>query len=219
MQRPVLTAAVVLSGLLAASASAQTVRDYAAIYGVRSGVTADLQPQPDSSTTVGAGPAMRYAKPQPGSEPRSAPPPAPPRGTGRDYGYADYGRISGGFAEYGGEEFPSQPAAAADQPPAQQQPAQEEAPAEQARQEGQEPAQQEGEAFAVSEGFFFDNYTSGTGFGVYGGEAVSSGSGSPLVLPSAGNRSQELGFPTGPGSAGATPPAGPPQTPPSDDEG
>ena len=219
MKRPVLTAIGAVASLIATSAAAQTVRDYAAVYGVRSGAAANLSPQQDVTTTVGTGPNGRYAKPQPGSEPRAQRLPAPPRGTGRPFGYADYGRISGGFAEYGGEEFPSQPAAAADQPPAQQQPAQEEAPAEHARQEGQEQAQQAGEAFAVTEGFFFDNYTSGTGFGVYGGEAVSSGSGSPLVLPSAGNRSQELGFPTGPGSAGATPPAGPPQTPPSDDEG
>ena len=206
MKRPVLTAAAVLSGLFASGAVAQTVRDYAAVYGVRSGASADLAPRQDTTTTVGTGPATRYAKPQPGSEPRVARSLAPARGTGRDFGYADYGRISGGFAEYGSAEFPSQQ----QQPPV----AQADATAEEAAgQEGHEQEQaqdqeQQEEAFAVSEGFFFDNYTSGTGFGVYGGEAVSSGSGSPLVLPSAGNRAQELGFPTGPGSAGANPGGG-----------
>ena len=35
----------------------------------------------------------------------------------------------------------------------------------------------EADALQVADGFFFDNYTSGSGFGVYGGEAVTSGSG------------------------------------------
>ena len=197
MKRPVLTVLAVAPSLLAAPALAQTTRDYAAIYGARSGASAQLSPQQDVTTTVGTGPATRYAKPQPGSEARGAPRPLP-RGTGRDYGYTDYGTVSGGYPAYGSREFPEGPAseqAEAAEPA--EDAAEPETQAEQAE------AQQEGEGeFAVSEGFFFDNYTSGTGFGVYGGEAVSSGSGSPLILPSAGNRSQELGFPTGPGTGG-----------------
>ncbi|HEX8570529.1 MAG TPA: hypothetical protein VF699_11495 [Caulobacteraceae bacterium] len=203
MKRPVLTTAAVASSLLAGSALAQTTRDYAAIYGARSGASAQLSPQQDVTTTVGTGPATRYAKPQPGSE-RAV----QPRGTGRDFGYQDYGTVSGGYPAYGSREFPTPPPAAVQ---AQQEEASaEEAPAEegQAQEQGQQAEGQE--EFAVSEGFFFDNYTSGTGFGVYGGEAVSSGSGSPLILPSAGNRAQELGFPTGPNNGGArTPPTEP----------
>ena len=205
MKRPVLTAAAVSAGLLATSALAQTTRDYAAIYGARVGASADLSSQPDVTTTVGTGPATRYAKPQPGSEPRVAPRPVP-RGTGRDFGYADYGTVSGGYPTYGSSEFPDPPAEVAPAAQAGEAPAAAEAP--QAQEE--ERTEGEQEAFAVSEGFFFDNYTSGTGFGVYGGEAVSSGSGAPLVLPSAGNRAQELGFPTGPNNtAGGAPPAQP----------
>ena len=226
MIRPVLTAAAALAGLFATSALAQTTRDYAAIYGARGGPSASIAPQQDVTTTVGTGPATRYAKPQPGSQPRVS----APRGTGRDFGYSDYGTVSGGYPAYGSAEFP------ADQPPAapQQAQAEEQAPARPNRQQKAEAVQAEegpaenqqqangeeeaeGEAFAVSEGFFFDNFTSGTGFGVYGGEAVSSGPGSPLILPSAGNRAQELGMTTGagvPGSpgTGTPPPAGQPDT-------
>ncbi len=50
----------------------------------------------------------------------------------------------------------------------------------------------------VAEGFFFDNYTSGSGFGVYGGEAVTSGSGEQSNprpdLPSAGTTFRNLGI-------------------------
>jgi hypothetical protein len=197
MKRPVLTAAAVLMPLIATTAVAQTTRDYAAIYGARGGPSVDLAPQQESPTTVGTGPAMRYAKPQPGAEPRTGPRPLP-RGTGREFGYQDYGTVSGGYPTYGSREFPAQP---------EQAPAEEAPPAEA---QAQQQAQEEQEAFAVSEGFFFDNYTSGTGFGVYGGEAVSSGPGSPLILPSAGNRAQELGFPTGPNNGGGrTPPTAP----------
>ena len=197
MKRPVLTAVAVLAPLFATSASAQTTRDYAAIYGARGGASAPLAPQQDVATTVGTGPAVRYAKPQPGSEPRMGPRPLP-RGTGRDFGYSDYGTVSGGYPTYGSREFPAEaPAAEAEGP------AEEEAAEPAAEEQGQE-------AFAVSEGFFFDNYTSGTGFGVYGGEAVSSGSPPALILPSAGTRAQELGLPT-------TRPA--PTPPPADPEG
>ena len=213
MIRPVLTAAAALAGLFATSALAQTTRDYAAIYGSQRGPAANLAPQQDVTTTVGTGPAARYAKPQPGSQPRMS----TPRGTGRDFGYSDYGTVSGGYPAYGSAEFPAdQPPAAAqqaqaeEQAPARQQPAEAEQAEEGQQAESQQQAngeeEAEGEAFAVSEGFFFDNFTSGTGFGVYGGEAVSSGPGSPLILPSAGNRAQELGFPNGPGAG--TPPAG-----------
>ena len=216
MNRPVLTAAAALAGLFATSALAQTTRDYAAIYGSRSGTSANLAPQQDVTTTVGTGPATRYAKPQPGSQPRVV---TMPRGTGRDFGYTDYGTVSGGYPAYGSAEFgaeqpPAAPqqAQAEERPPARQnQPAEAERAEEGQQAENQQQAngeqQAEGETFAVSEGFFFDNFTSGTGFGVYGGEAVSSGPGSPLILPSAGNRAQELGFPTGPG-AGTPPPGG-----------
>lgn len=50
----------------------------------------------------------------------------------------------------------------------------------------------------VADGFFFDNYTSGSGFGVYGGEAVTSGSGEQSNprqdLPSAGIVFRNLGI-------------------------
>ena len=201
MKRPVLTAAAVISGLAAGAATAQTTRDYAAIYGARSGASADLRSQEDTTTTVGTGPAVRYAKPQPGAERARAP---QGRGTGRDFGYQDYGTVSGGYPAYGSREFPTPPPAPVQEQAAQQE--EEAAPAEEEAQ-AEEQAQEE---FAVSEGFFFDNYTSGTGFGVYGGEAVSSGQGSPLILPSAGNRAQELGFPTGPNNGGGrTPPTEP----------
>ena len=195
MKRPVLTAAAALSSLLTTAALAQTTRDYAAIYGARGGAAAPLSPQQEVATTVGTGPATRYAKPQPGSE-RRAPQPLP-RGTGREFGYQDYGTVSGGYPTYGSREFPQQPTP----PPAPVQAVEEEAPAQAQQQQPAEGEQNE-EAFAVSEGFFFDNYTSGTGFGVYGGEAVSSGPGSPLILPSAGNRAQELGLTTGAGAPG-----------------
>ena len=199
MKRPVLIAIAVPAALLAVSSQAQTTRDYAAIYGARGGASAELAgTQQDPTVTVGTGPAARYARPQPGSEPRVAPRPGP-RGTGREFGYQDYGTVSGGYPTYGSREFPAQPP----QPVAEEEQG-EEAPA-QAQEPAEAQAEEEGEAFAVSEGFFFDNYTSGTGFGVYGGEAVSSGPGSPLVLPSAGNRAQELGFPTGPASGGGAP--------------
>ena len=208
MKRPVLTVAAAASALLAGSALAQTTRDYAALYGVRSGASAQLSPQQDVATTVGSGPAARYARPQPGAER------APPAGTGRDFGYQDYGTVSGGYPTYGSREFPTPPPA-----PVQEQEQEpvvaeaEAAPAEEAQATQQEGEQ---EVFAVSEGFFFDNYTSGTGFGVYGGEAVSSGQGTPLILPSAGNRAQELGFPTGPNNGGGRTP---PTQPESDPEG
>ncbi len=47
----------------------------------------------------------------------------------------------------------------------------------------------------VNDGFFFDNYTSGSGFGVYGGEAVTSGQERQLNLPSAGVNARNLGLP------------------------
>jgi hypothetical protein len=140
MKRPLLVVALG-AGLLAAAASAQTLRDYATIYGARGDRAGAPAPEPDVATTVGTGPQMRYAKPQPGSEPRSA------RGTGRDYGYSDYGRISGGYAEYGSAEFPSQ------------QPAQPE-PQAVNEESGEAEGEEEG-TFLISEGFFFDNYTSG----------------------------------------------------------
>ena len=188
MKRPVMVIAVAVGGVIAAAASAQTLRDYAAIYGARGGDPVDLRGE-DVDQTVQTGPEGRYAKPQPGSE---------PRGTGRDYGYQDYGRISGGFAEYGSEDFPT--------PPPEEEG--EEAADEPAEAEAEEQAGEEEDEFAVSEGFFFDNFTSGAGFGVYGGEAVGSGTGTPLNLPSAGNRAQELGFQTGSGGTTTPPPAG-----------
>lgn len=63
-------------------------------------------------------------------------------------------------------------------------------------------------AVDLAEGFFFDNYGSGSGFGVTGGDPVSSGSGSPLNLPSAGARARQLLTP--PGSVPAAPPAATP---------
>lgn len=51
------------------------------------------------------------------------------------------------------------------------------------------------DVLTVAEGFFFDNYTSGSGFGVYGGEAVTSGQGRELNLPSAGVNARNLGLP------------------------
>ena len=53
-------------------------------------------------------------------------------------------------------------------------------------------------AVDLAEGFFFDNYGSGSGFGVTGGDPVSSGSGSPLNLPSAGARARQLTAPPSP---------------------
>ena len=210
MKRPVLTAAAVLSGLFATSALSQTVRDYAAIYGARGGASAPLNSEQDVTTTVGTGPAARYARPQPGSEPRVARSLAPARGTGRDFGYSDYGTVSGGYPAYGSREFPQGPQGPEAAEPAEPAQAAEEPAEQQGEAQGEQAAegQQGEEAFAVSEGFFFDNYTSGTGFGVYGGEAVSSGQPPALILPSAGNRAQELGFPTGPGAGtgGGTPP-------------
>ena len=64
------------------------------------------------------------------------------------------------------------------------------------------------DVLTVADGFFFDNYTSGSGFGVYGGEPVTSGQGQQLVLPTAGVNSRNLGLPVlpnqpvGPGQPG-----------------
>lgn len=57
----------------------------------------------------------------------------------------------------------------------------------------------------VNDGFFFDNYTSGSGFGVYGGEAVTSGQERQLELPSAALIARNLGLPIGPGQNAAPP--------------
>ena len=62
--------------------------------------------------------------------------------------------------------------------------------------QGQNNQGQDGDAsvLQVADGFFFDNYTSGSGFGVYGGEAVTSGSGTQQELPSAGVIFRNLGI-------------------------
>ena len=63
-------------------------------------------------------------------------------------------------------------------------------------------------AVDLAEGFFFDNYGSGSGFGMTGGDPVSSGPGSPLNLPSAGARARQLLTP--PGAAPIAPPTAAP---------
>jgi hypothetical protein len=56
----------------------------------------------------------------------------------------------------------------------------------------------------LADGFFFDNVTNGTGFGVYGGEAVTSGQPQQLELPSAGLIARNLGLPIGPSQASSS---------------
>ena len=63
-------------------------------------------------------------------------------------------------------------------------------------------------AVDLGEGFFFDNYGSGSGFGMTGGDPVSSGPGSPPNLPSAGARARQLLTP--PGAVPAAPPTATP---------
>lgn len=66
----------------------------------------------------------------------------------------------------------------------------------------------------IAEGFFFDNFTSGSGFGVYGGEAVTSGPGQQLNLPSAGVNARNLGLPIVPNQQpGIGQPIGPGEPP------
>lgn len=80
-------------------------------------------------------------------------------------GFSTYGRPLHGFPTYGSEQF-----------------AEETRPSETAA----------SGAFAVPESFFYDNFRAGAGYGVDGGEPVSGGSGSPLVLPSARARARQL---------------------------
>ena len=160
------------------------VRDLATIYGARGAARAAAAPQAAAATP---------GRPQSGAAPQRMQLPQ------RDYGYADYGRVSGGYPEYGSPEFP----AGQNQEAADRQPATE--------------AEEQAEDFTVSEGFFFDNYTSGSGFGVYGGEAVSSGSGDPrITLRSAGQEARNLGllpdgFAQGGGQTTPPPPGSSPQ--------
>jgi hypothetical protein len=170
MTRLLAATAVLVS--LAGVANAQTrnpVRDLATIYGAR----------PTSTPTAPAAVQAAYQEPMAA---RTGEPQATEPQNQRNFGFSDYGRVSGGFPAYGDPAFP-----AGQQPAAEQQ----------AEAEGQQQAEQQAQnqEFGLSEGFFFDNYTSGSGYGVYGGEAVTSGSGDPRIqLPSAGQTARALGL-------------------------
>jgi hypothetical protein len=174
MTRFLAATAVLVS--LAGVAHAQTrnpVRDLATIYGAR-------------PTAAPAAPAAVQAAYQDPIGARTGEPQPTQTEAQRNFGFRDYGRVSGGFPVYGDPTFP------AGQQPAADQQAQSEG---EQQGEGQEQQQAQNEEFGVSEGFFFDNYTSGSGFGVYGGEAVTGGGGDPRIqLPSAGQTARSLGL-------------------------
>ena len=182
MKRFLAATAVLVS--LAGVADAQTrnpVRDLATIYGAR----------PTSNPTAPAAVQAAYQDPMGArtGEPQATQPQAQSQ---RNFGFSDYGRVSGGFPAYGDPAFPAGQQPTAEQLAEAQQQQQQE---QQQQAEGQGQQQAQNQEFGVSEGFFFDNYTSGSGFGVYGGEAVSSGSGDPRIqLPSAGQTARSLGL-------------------------